>query len=338
MELDLHVTNRCNLSCSHCIYEANDRMMDDISINVVKKILPDLKQMGVKEVHLTGGEPLLNEHIFKIIEFLKLEGFTVRVQSNGVLISNSVVEEFKRLKVDSVMVSVDGLKNSHNFFRGNNTSYKHAINAIELCLEAGIYTRVNTVLHKKNLTDVRELMVVLNNMGIDQHSFFYLSPGGRGTRLKDYMLSLKEWKNISAVIKQVSIDIGCSDRVKIQDLLVEKECDINECRIKAKDNCLILSNGNVYPCVFFVNSEFCLGNIFEESLLQIWNNDMLWEKYEQRVNKLCNNKNCMGGCIGMIYLLKGEIKTCDPRCIMREGLIPGCIRRYSVLECDEKSI
>lgn len=327
MELDLHVTNRCNLLCKHCIYEANDRVMDDIDIGFIEKILPDIKQMEVKEVHLTGGEPLVNPHIFDVIELLKKRGFIVRLQTNGSLMTTSTIDVLKKLQIDSVMISVDGLEDTHNFLRSNASSFEAAINAITLCSEAGIYTRANTVLHKKNIVDVIELIVLLNKLGVNQHSFFYLSPGGRGIALKDIMLSLQEWKEVVNVINQTAIKNGCLEKIKVQNLLVDADKDFNECRINAKDNCLILSNGDVYPCVFFINSEYCLGNIFETELLYIWNDDVLWKKYNQAVHQYCNN-NCMGGCMGMTYLLKGEIHGCDPRCNKEKKLIPGCIRRY----------
>ena len=328
MELDLHVTNNCNLQCAHCIYESNEKKMRDITLGDVKKIIPALKTMQVKEVHITGGEPLLNSFIYEIIDLLKSNEFIVRLQTNGMLITPSTINLLKKSGIDSVLVSLDGMEECHNYLRGNNNSFKFAINAIKLFSNANIYTRVNTVLHKKNIDDIRELIILLNEIGVDLHSFFYFTPGGRGAKKKELMLSLKEWKDAENTIKRVSKDLGCSEKIKIQNLLMDINQRKNECRIDKRDNCLLLSNGDVYPCVFFVNSEFCLGNIFNTDLLKIWNNSEMWLRYRQVLQKRCDSENCMGGCIGMTYLLKKTINICDPRCNKKENLIPGCIRRY----------
>ena len=338
MELDLHVTNRCNLLCAHCIYDANHKKMDDVTIDTVKRILPSMKRMQVKEVHLTGGEPLVNPDLYDMISILKDNEFVIRLQSNGILMTDDTVARLKKLAIDSVLISIDGLEEAHNFLRNNSNSYQYAQDAIKRCLNAGIFTRVNTVLHKKNINDIANLMERMQEIGVNEHSFFYLSPGGRGTAIKHLMLSLKEWKEAEDTIKRCAKRLGCSERVKYQNLLVDTDQCENRCRIEAKDNCLLLANGDVYPCVFFVNSEYCLGNIYQSKLDEIWNNNQLWEQYHPTIQKSCDNKNCGGGCIGMAYLLNKDIHSCDSRCRPNEYLIPGCIRRYIEKEDHETNI
>ena len=61
MEVDLHVTNRCNLKCKHCVYTSGEWEMPDMTLDTVKNLIPSLKKLGVKEVHITGGEPLVKK-------------------------------------------------------------------------------------------------------------------------------------------------------------------------------------------------------------------------------------------------------------------------------------
>lgn len=331
VELDFHVTNKCNLHCLHCIYESNDIPMEDIGVDIVKKIIPDLQKLGVEEVHLTGGEPLLNPSLYEIIKVLKEHGFVVRLQSNGILLTEeNTVSKLKKLQIDSVLISIDGLKESHNYLRNDVRSYDCAINAVKLCLSAGIFTRVNTVLYKKNVQDIEGLMIKLSQMGVSQHSFFYLSPGGRGKNIRNLSLSLKEWKEVEMIINENANRLNCTQKVKIQKLLIDMEKADNKCRIASRDNCLIMSNGKVYPCVFFVNSKFCIGNILETQLYELWTNNEYWNQFHQDSGCACNIKNCSGGCIGMSFLLNNRIDICDPRCNKSEGLIPGCIRQYNI--------
>jgi radical SAM protein with 4Fe4S-binding SPASM domain len=301
--------------------------MDDMSCDTVKKIIPDLRKLGVDEVHLTGGEPLVNSELFNIIELLSKENFVVRMQSNGMLATEINVKKLKGVGLKSILISVDGLEENHNWLRNNPNSYKKAIEAIKNCKKVGLYCRANTVLHKKNLNDIFGTLKTTMDLSADQHSFFYLTPGGRGKDLKNHTLTLKEWQNAEKTIMVACDILNCKRKVKFQSLIVNSE-EINECRILDRDNCLLLSDGNVYPCVFFANSQYSLGNIKNDSLLNIWNSDDNWQKYRTSSNKSCSSSKCDGGCKGLSFLLNGSMSLCDPRCQHKINLIPGCIRKY----------
>lgn len=329
MELDLHVTNNCNLLCRHCIYESNEKIMPDISIHTVKEIIPSIIALGIDEVHLTGGEPLLHPHIFELIDIINDAGLAVRFQTNGYAVDEDIAKKLLNHNVKSVLVSIDGTEFIHNRFRGNPNSYRFAVNAIEIFIKLGIQVRVNSVLHKNNVSCIKPLLELSRSLNVEQHSFFYLSPGGRGGNIQNWILSLDEWNAAVKKIRETSKALEIENKVKYQHLIADLQSGYNECRLFERDNCLIMSNGDVYPCVFFVNSEFSLGNINNENLYEIWSNDEKWESYKTKRVKKCNNPKCKGGCIGLTYLLNGNISDCDPRCEVKKGLIPGCIRSYS---------
>jgi radical SAM protein with 4Fe4S-binding SPASM domain len=303
-------------------------LMPDITLSNIKKNCSDLKKMGISEIHLTGGEPLLNQQIFDIIKYLCGAGFQVKIQTNGYLININTAKKLKKLGVDHILISIDGLSSSHNVFRNNKNAFNRAINAVKICLGVGINTRVNTVLHKNNLQEINQLLMITANIGVHQHSFFYLTPIGRGRYLSNDLLSLEEWRNIKDKIIACAKRLNFTSKVKIQDVFQEQPMQKHHCRIYHKDKCLIMANGNVYPCVFFVNSDYKLGNIHSRGLLEIWNDNKVWEQYYVSHRKKCENLQCTSSCRGLAYLLTGDIGSCDPRCKPEEKLIPSCIRRY----------
>ena len=122
MEIDLHITNSCNLKCKHCVYTSGEWDMPDMTLETVKKLLPSFNKMGVEEVHITGGEPLLNKEFFEIAEYLKSQKLKTRVQTNGMLITNEVAKRLKECGVEYVLISIDGLETTHNEFRNNTHS------------------------------------------------------------------------------------------------------------------------------------------------------------------------------------------------------------------------
>ena len=330
MEVDLHVTNRCNLKCKHCVYTSGEWEMPDMTLDTVKNLIPSFKKLGVKEVHITGGEPLVNREFFDIAKCLHENGFGTRVQTNGILITPEIAKKLKESGIEYVLISIDGLEKAHNSFRNNDKSFAYAVNAVKICLEAGLYTRVNTVINRSNVQDLPELIKFINTLKPDQHSFFYLTPVGRGKNIKDLMLSLEEWKNIEKIVEKAERENNCIEKIRLQNVIKDKEND-KKCR---DDNCLILANGDVYHCVFFIYSPYKLGNIYNEDLYELWTkniNNILEETSNERISeKKCNKQeqNCKCNCSGLAYNLTGSVKACDPRCNPKENLIPSCIRTY----------
>lgn len=330
MEVDLHVTNRCNLKCKHCVYTSGEWDMPDMTLETVKKIIPALKKLGVEEVHITGGEPLVNKEFFEIARCLHENGFGTRVQTNGILITPDIAKRLKECGIEYVLISIDGLEKTHNSFRNNDKSFDYAIKAVKICLEAGLYTRVNTVINKSNVQDLPELIKYINNLKPDQHSFFYLTPVGRGKNIKNLMLSLEEWKEVEKIVEKSGRENKCIEKIRLQNVIKNNQDD-KKCR---DDNCLILANGDVYHCVFFIYSPYKLGNIYNEDLYEIWtkNKDKVLEETsnEKILSKQCNKQkqNCQCNCSGLAYNLTGSVKACDPRCNPEKNLIPSCIRTY----------
>ena len=100
----LHVTQECNLRCTYCYAKNNlgkDMMMNE---NASRKYIDILEQKGVKKVVLTGGEPLLNPDIEKIVEYIKKKGIYVSLLTNGTLLSKHMRMFYD---IDDCIVSLD---------------------------------------------------------------------------------------------------------------------------------------------------------------------------------------------------------------------------------------
>ncbi|MEM7175099.1 MAG: radical SAM protein [Chlamydiota bacterium] len=328
METDLHITNRCNLRCRHCVYDSGVTKMPEMTLQTVKTITPSLLSMGVDEVHITGGEPLVHREVYSIIAHLRASKFKVRMQTNGRLLTKACADKLKEAGLNEIMISIDGAKEHHNYFRKSERSFDEAIRATKVALEAGFFVRVNTVLYQDNLDGIETLLALTANIGVSQHSFFYLSPIGRGKELKEKMLSLSQWKDSYSYILTIAKKMNILDKVKLQDVFHGEDIFIEGYDICRKDNCLIMANGDVYSCVFFVGSEYAMGNIHQRNLLAIWEDQSFWDQLKAPRKKRCPNKMCGGGCPGLAYLMTGSIDTCDPRCLPEQNLISSCIRKY----------
>ncbi len=102
----IEITNRCGLSCIHCSSSANRNSDDFLNLEIYKKIVKDLSKMGISELDVSGGEPLLHPDIINILKFssnLNFQTFYLYtcgiIQKNGKLrpIPWKIIKELKKI-------------------------------------------------------------------------------------------------------------------------------------------------------------------------------------------------------------------------------------------------
>jgi radical SAM protein with 4Fe4S-binding SPASM domain len=158
--LELQITEQCNLRCNHCY--AEHRGTSELSPEEVRKVLREFEEMQGLRVLITGGEPLLHSRFGEIIDMLP--EFAVRkvLFTNGTMLEDRML---RRLPVDEIQISIDGLEQAHDALRGKGT-FNAAMNAIVRAREAGFEVSVSTMVHPANLGDFDALEDLLAETGI----------------------------------------------------------------------------------------------------------------------------------------------------------------------------
>lgn len=332
LEVDLHLTNQCNFNCIYCSYDSRVRDNNEISINRIIKFLNDINKMGVKEIHITGGEPFLRKEkdMISIIKTCVDLGYNVRIQTNGYLASVKRLEKLYDEQVRDIMISLDGsYKALNDKIRGFNGAFDQAIKAINNSIKIGYNVRVNSVVMNQNVQDMFKLVELTNKLGVSIHSLFYFSPIGRGKNLLnewvipqnwlEFIKKLEAFYSFKKIKSEVIVEVGYITQAQL------KKWDLG-CKIAKREYCILLSNGDIYPCVFFVNSHYSYGNIVTTDILDIWNKPDHWNSYNEFIyNKCCTTQiKCLGGCKGYSYIATGNPYKPDPRCTNNKQFIPIC--------------
>lgn len=100
-------TNRCNLRCHYC--QIWKEKTEELDTEKWKMIVDKIDALGVASVAFTGGEPMLRDDIFEIIDYIKSKGLYVKLTSNGAL----PIERYEKLlktKIDNISISLDGIE------------------------------------------------------------------------------------------------------------------------------------------------------------------------------------------------------------------------------------
>jgi len=145
------LTRRCNYRCRGCNVWRNQKNLKELSADEVKKGLDVLRQLGVMELVLSGGNPLLREDIGEIIDYAS-QFFITTVYDNGSL----ALEKIDALRnADFVAISLDTLDEKKNdYIKGVHGALKKAMESVETLHEEGIFVGVSPTISQLNLHEI----------------------------------------------------------------------------------------------------------------------------------------------------------------------------------------
>jgi MoaA/NifB/PqqE/SkfB family radical SAM enzyme len=169
------LTRRCNFRCRGCnVWSAQDTK--ELSTKDVKNGLDILRQLGVIDIVLSGGNPLLREDIGEIIEYAS-RFFLTTVYDNG----SMAVEKISALRhADLVAISIDSLDPDRNdYIRGVRGAWQNAMNAVEVLRGQGISVGVAPTISQFNLYEILDFTKYFVNRDIPvwYSLYSYDSPG-----------------------------------------------------------------------------------------------------------------------------------------------------------------
>ena len=146
--VELAVTSACNCACAHCLEPGVQRAdRPELSLDELRTILADLHRLGVLNINLTGGEPLLRGDLDEIIRAARPRRCAVTVASNGLLLDEAAVERLRGLGVMGVAVSIDAPDAAgHDASRGHPGCFEAMLAGARRCQAAGLLVNWVTIL------------------------------------------------------------------------------------------------------------------------------------------------------------------------------------------------
>jgi MoaA/NifB/PqqE/SkfB family radical SAM enzyme len=145
------LTRRCNYRCRGCNVWRDQRRTEELSTEEVKKGLDALRKLGVVEIVLSGGNPLLRNDIDEILEYSS-RFFVTTIYDNGSL----ALKKIDALQyADFVAISLDTLdEKKFDYLRGVEGAWSNSMNAIKILKDEGIRVGVSPTISQLNLYEI----------------------------------------------------------------------------------------------------------------------------------------------------------------------------------------
>lgn len=142
--LEIELTRRCNLECIYCYNSSSrDPGMPDFDFELLKRVLREAYEYGIRSITYLGGEPTLHRQINEIIKFTKSIGMEeVVLYTNGTVMNDRLLDTINTF-VDSVVIHIDSIDpdifaDVHRIDRSSSLSYFESIlNNINLLKSSG---------------------------------------------------------------------------------------------------------------------------------------------------------------------------------------------------------
>ena len=154
------ITNRCNLRCVMC-KQWREPVNEELSTEEWKNIILNLKKNGIRNMHFTGGEPLLRNDFKDLVLFCSRNGFVSGVTTNGFLLTDDILQGLIDAGLRSIALSIDALDSEYEKIRGLPNSFKQLkqavaiISAMKRTVKIDAY--LNFTLMKDNIKDLKKV-------------------------------------------------------------------------------------------------------------------------------------------------------------------------------------
>ncbi len=313
-----HITHRCNLRCSHCY---QDEYGSELSEKELGNLLYQYLRFCEKNkfhghINFTGGEPLLSEHLFPLMKLCDQHKLTFGLLTNGTLIDEQTADRLQHFQgLSFVQVSVDGTEQTHDSVRGNG-NFQKALYGLRLIRERGIQTMVSFTCHKRNYTELKDVIRIVRKQNIDRFWADRLIPMGCS---REDALSTEEYRSIIQLLTKAHkrkcmfshTDVHLNRSLQF----LEGGSCYYQCAA-GKTLLTLLADGTLLPCR---RLPIPIGNCLAENMTALCEkSELIKELREQRIPDEClpcpHAELCRGGAKCLTYAVTGDFRGKDINC------------------------
>lgn len=218
-------TRTCNLKCRHC-YMSSDakKYANELTTAEAKQFIDDLADFKVPVLLFSGGEPLIRPDFFELADYAAKKGVRPTLSTNGTLITPEVARKIKNIGVGYVGISLDGLREVNDKFRGKEGAFEAAMNGIKNCVAAGQRVGLRFTINHHNIQELENIFDFIEAENINRVCFYHLVYSGRGNQMMDEDVTAAESRRAMDIIIRRTRDFE-ERGLKKEILTVDNHCD-----------------------------------------------------------------------------------------------------------------
>ena len=275
--------------------------------------------MGLTGVKLTGGEPLLHEHIDEILDCIRTENIDLAAETNGVLCTPELARKMAECKNTFVTVSLDGATaETHEWVRGVEGCFETTLAGIRNLVDAGLQPQIIMSIMRQNKDQMESIIRLAERLGAGSVKFNMVQPTARGEKMHESgeALSIEE---LVVLGQSVEESLSASAHLPVYYDHPPAFRPLGKMFGKNGDGCGVcgvlgilgvLANGSYALCgIGKTVPDLVFGDASKDPLQDIWNDNPLLLKLReglpQRFEGICSHclmkGLCLGSCVAQNY-------------------------------------
>ncbi len=202
-----NITRTCNLRCIHCYTDSEEKAYEgELTTDEGKKLITDLKEFGVPALLFSGGEPLVRKDFWELAAHGKSQGLRMTISTNGTLIDEKTAKRIKETGFSYVGISLDGIGEINDKFRGKDGAFKKAVRGFNNCVAVKQKVGLRLTLTRHNLLNLHEIFDFIEAEKIQRACFYHLVYSGRASELSNEDLTHEETRRAMDIILERTDD------------------------------------------------------------------------------------------------------------------------------------
>lgn len=317
------LTYRCPLRCPYCSNPMNwSEYRQELSTEDWVRTIRQARQLGVLQLGLTGGEPLLRDDLEILVETAAKLGLYTTLVTAGTLFTAERATKLKQLGLDHVQISIQDSESQSNDRIAGTRSFDQKLAAARLTKELGFPLTLNFVLHRHNLDRIEEILLLAEELNADRVELANTQYYGWALHNRTALLPTREQLThaeqvVRAAQQRGKIPMGILYVIPDYYAQYPKPCMGGW----GNRTLIVTPTGEGLPCqaaMAIPNLEF--GNVRDRSLDWIWFESSGMNRFRgtdwmPEPCQSCDRKTIdWGGCRCQAFLLTQDAQATDPVC------------------------
>lgn len=324
MAMLAEVTHRCPLACPYCSNPVElTRAAQELSAEDWGRVFHEAAELGVLQVHISGGEPGARRDLAQIVGHARDAGLYVNLITSGIGISRDRLMELDRAGVDHVQLSLQGIRpDMADRISGHPGSWDKKMSFADWVGQIGLPLTINAVIHRQNMERLPDMIALAERLGARRIEVATVQFHGWADLNRAALMPTREQAGFARQVVNEA-------RLRLRGRMVIDYVPADHHAVYPKA-CMggwgstglnVAPDGSVLPCHAAQSIGWMrFDNIRDRSLGEIWHrsdafNAFRGTEWMPPPCQSCERKTVdFGGCRCQAMALAGDARATDPVC------------------------
>jgi PqqA peptide cyclase len=327
LSLLCELTYRCNLQCTYCYNPLDlNAYRDELDAATWERVLSEAAELGVVQVHFSGGEPTLRPDLSRLVAHARSLGLYTNLITQGTFLDDALLRELADAGLDHVQISVQAPEEHLADRIAGTRVHSRKLDALRRVSESGLALTLNCVLHRKNHDLIGDVIALAEDYDVSKLELANVQFYGWAHRNRAALMPTR-----AQVERGLEVVSAARERLRERMTIVYVLPDYFEDRPKpcmhgwGRAFMTVVPDGRVLPCpAAAAIRTLRFEGVRERPLGEIWRTGHAFVAYRGTAwmpepCRSCERREVdWGGCRCQAYLLTGDAGLTDPAC----GLSP----------------